>query len=63
MRYAITYKTNHKTRINIFESYKIMINPQKVYLVTRRQYPEVGYKNIIIFGYKNHLGIFIINTR
>jgi hypothetical protein len=52
MIYAITYKTKNKTRINISDSYKIMINSHKVYLVIIRQYPEVGNKNIFIFGYK-----------
>jgi hypothetical protein len=62
MRYAITCKTKYKTRINISVIYKIIIT-QTVYLVIRRQYPEVGHKNIFVFGYKNHFGKFTINTR
>jgi hypothetical protein len=35
------FKTKHKTRINIFGSYKIMINSPEVYLGIKRSYPEV----------------------
>jgi hypothetical protein len=42
LSYPITYKTKHKIRINISDSYKIMVNSQKMYLVIRRQYPEGG---------------------
>jgi hypothetical protein len=46
----------HKLRINISVKPKIMINSPEVYFDITRQYAQVGYKNINIFSYKNHLG-------
>jgi hypothetical protein len=35
-----------------------VLNSQEVYFGMTRQHAEVGHKNLIIFGYKNHLGRF-----
>jgi hypothetical protein len=42
--------------MNISGNYKIVINSPEVHFGIERQHAEVGNKNIIIFGYKNHLG-------
>jgi hypothetical protein len=61
LSYAFTKKNKHKSRINISGNYKIVINSREVYFGITRQHAKVGHKNIIIFGYKNHLGIFCRN--
>jgi hypothetical protein len=61
--YAFIFKSKHKLRINISGNYKIMINSPEVYLGIKRSYPEVGYKNVFIFVYKNNLDRFSLNTK
>jgi hypothetical protein len=63
LSYAFTKKNKHKSRINISGKYKIVISSPKVYFGITRQHVEVGHKNIIIFGYKNHLGRFYRNEQ
>jgi hypothetical protein len=46
-----------------FCNHKIVINSPEVYFGITRQHAEVGHKNIIIFGYKNHLGRFCRNGK
>jgi hypothetical protein len=46
LRYAITYKTRHKSRINIHSRDKIMLNSPEVHFSIKRQYPEVGHKKL-----------------
>jgi hypothetical protein len=58
LTYAITKKNKHISRINISDNHKIIINSPEVYFGIKRQQAEVGHKNIIILGYKNHLGRF-----
>jgi nitroimidazol reductase NimA-like FMN-containing flavoprotein (pyridoxamine 5'-phosphate oxidase superfamily) len=53
----------HKLRINISDKLKIMINSPEVCFDITREHEEVGHKNIIIFGYKNHLGSFYRNGK
>jgi hypothetical protein len=53
LTYAITKKNKHILRINIYGNYKIVINSSEVCFGIRRQYAEFGYKNLIIFSYKN----------
>jgi hypothetical protein len=55
LTYAITKKNKHNSRINICGNYKIVINSPEVCFGIKRQYAEVGCKNLIIFSYKNHL--------
>jgi hypothetical protein len=50
----------HLLRINTSGHPKIMIKSPEVYLGITRQNAQVGHKNINIFSYKNHLGIFCI---
>jgi hypothetical protein len=50
----------HLLRINTSDHPKIMIKSPEVYLGITRQNAQVGHKNINIFSYKNHLGIFCI---
>jgi hypothetical protein len=53
----------HKLRINISVNPKIMINsPEECFGLTR-QHAQVGYKNINIVSYKNHLGRFCIKGK
>jgi hypothetical protein len=53
------YQENkHISGINISGHHKIVITSPEVYFGITRQHAEVGHKNIIIFGYKNHLGRF-----
>jgi hypothetical protein len=40
-----------------------VINSPEVCFGTTMQHAEVGHKNIIIFGYKNHLGRFCRNGK
>jgi hypothetical protein len=49
---AITKKNKHISRINIYGNYKIVINSPDVCFGIKRQYAEVGCKNLIIFSYK-----------
>jgi hypothetical protein len=56
-------KIGHKSRINISDIYKIVINSQDVYLGITRSHAEVEHKTLFIFSYKNHLDRFIINTK
>jgi hypothetical protein len=60
---AITKKNKHISRINIYGNYKIGINSPEVCLGIKRQYAEVGCKNLIIFSYKNHLCRFCTNGK
>jgi hypothetical protein len=57
------FKSKHKSRINLFDRYNIMINSPQVNLGIKRLCLEVKLKNIFIFGYKNYLVKFIINTK
>jgi hypothetical protein len=61
--YAITFKTKHISRINIFGKYKIVINSPEMSLGIQRSHAEVGHKNVFIFSYKNHLGRSRLNTK
>jgi hypothetical protein len=61
--YANTLKIKHISRINIFDNYKILINLPEVHLGIKASHAEVEHKNINMFSYKNHLDIFIINTK
>jgi hypothetical protein len=63
LNYAITLKIKHKSRIIIYDRYKIMINSSEVHLGTRRSHAEVEHKNLFIFSYTNHLDRFRINTK
>jgi hypothetical protein len=45
----------HILRINNSDHAKIVINSLEVQLVITRPHAEVGYKNIFICSYKNHL--------
>jgi hypothetical protein len=56
-------KIRHKTRLNISDRYKIMVNPPKMNLGITRSHARVEHKNIFIFCYKNHLDKFIIKTK
>jgi hypothetical protein len=40
-----------------------VINSPEVCFGITRQHAEVGYKNIIMFGYKKHLDRFRINSK
>jgi hypothetical protein len=63
LSYAFTKKIKHIARINISGKYKIVINSSEVCFGITRQHAEVGHKNIISFGYKNHLGRFCKNGK
>jgi hypothetical protein len=63
LSYAFTKKIKHIARINISVKYKIVINSSEVCFGITRQHAEVGHKNIISFGYKNHLGRFCKNGK
>jgi hypothetical protein len=63
LSYLISKKIKHISRINTFGNHKIVINSPEVYFGITRQHVEVGHKNIIIFGYKNHLGRFCRNGK
>jgi hypothetical protein len=56
-------KINNKSRINISDRYKIMVNSIEVHLGLKISYPEVGHKNIFSFVYKNDLGRFSLKTK
>jgi hypothetical protein len=58
LSYAFSKKIKHISRINIFDKQKTVFNSPEVYFGITRQHAEVGHKNIISFGYKNHLGRF-----
>jgi hypothetical protein len=53
----------HILRINTFVHSKIVTNSPYVYLDITRPHAIVGYKNIIIFSYKNHLDSLYINGK
>jgi hypothetical protein len=53
----------HILRIITSDQSKIVINSPEVYLGITIQHAQVGHKNINIFSYKNHLGIFYINGK
>jgi hypothetical protein len=61
--YVFTKKIRHISRITISDKYKIVINSPEVHFVIKRQHAEVGYKNLIIFIYKNHLDRFYIKRK
>jgi hypothetical protein len=63
LSYAITTKFKHIARTNISGKYNIVINSPEVCFGITRQHEEVGHKNIIIFGYKNHLDRFCRNGK
>jgi hypothetical protein len=63
LSYAFSKKIKHISRLTISGNYKIVINSPEVCLGITRQHAEVGHKNIIIFGYKNHLGRFCKNGK
>jgi hypothetical protein len=63
LTHAIIKKNKHISRINIYVKYKIVINSPKVYFGIKRQHAEVGHKNLIICGYKNHLDRFFRNRK
>jgi hypothetical protein len=63
LNYAFTKKFKHIARINISGNYTIVINSPEVCFGIKRQHAEVGSKNIIIFGYKNHLDRFCRNGK
>ena len=50
----------HIPKINISDSYKIIINSTELHFGIKRSHAEVGHKNLIIFSYKNHLDRFCI---
>jgi hypothetical protein len=61
--YVFSKKIKHISRINISDKYNIVTNLPEVCFGIARQHEEVGNKNIIIFGYKNHLSRFCINGK
>jgi hypothetical protein len=50
LSYAFSKKNKHNSRNNIFGNYKIVINSSEVCFGIKRQYAEVGCKNLIIFS-------------
>jgi hypothetical protein len=44
-------------------NYKIVINSPEVCFGIKREYEEVGCKNLVIFSYKNHLCRFCRNGK
>jgi hypothetical protein len=63
LSYAFSKKIKLISRINISDNHKIEINSTEVYFGIKREHAKVGHKNIITFGYKNHLGRFCINVK
>jgi hypothetical protein len=63
LHYYFTKENKYKSRLNISDNYKIVINLPEVYLGIQRPHAEVRHKNIIIFSYKNHLGRFCTNGK
>jgi hypothetical protein len=53
----------HILRIIISGQSNLVINSSVVYLGMTRQHAQVGHKNINIFSYRKHLGIFCINGK
>jgi hypothetical protein len=49
--------------MNISDNPKIVFNSPEMYFGIKRQHAEVRHKNIIICGYKNHLGRFCRNGK
>jgi hypothetical protein len=56
-------KNKYKSKNNISNRDKIMVNSPEVQFSIKKQYPEVGLKNKFILSYKIHLGRFDNNTR
>jgi hypothetical protein len=52
LSYAIIRKNKHKSRINIYDNYKIVNNSLGVYFGINRQHAVVGHKNLIIVATK-----------
>jgi hypothetical protein len=52
LTYAISKKNKHNSRINISVNYKIVNNSPEVYFGIKRQYAQVGCKNLIILAIK-----------
>jgi hypothetical protein len=63
LSYVFSKKTKYNSRINIFGDYKIAINSPEVCFGIKRQYAEVGCKNLISFSYKKHLCRFCTNRK
>jgi hypothetical protein len=63
LSYVFSKKIKHISRINISGNHKNVINSLEVYFGIARQHAKVGHKNIIMFGYKNHLGRFWRNGK
>jgi hypothetical protein len=63
LSYAFSKKIKHISRINISDNYEMVINSPDVCFGITRQHAEVGHKNIIIIGYKNHLDRFCTNRK
>jgi hypothetical protein len=61
LHYQFTKENKHILRINTSDHSKMVINSPEVHLSTKRPHTKVGLKNVIIFGYKNHLGRLCIN--
>jgi hypothetical protein len=53
----------HNSRIIISVNPKFMIKSQDVCFGIKRQYEQVGLKNINIFNRKNHLGSYCRNGK
>jgi hypothetical protein len=45
LTYAITKRNKHKSTINIYVDYKIVINSPEVCFYTTMQHSQVGHKN------------------
>jgi hypothetical protein len=54
LSYAFSKKNKHNSRINISGSYKIVINSPEVFFGVKRQYAQVGCKNLTIVSQKYH---------
>jgi hypothetical protein len=63
LSYVFSKKMKHNSRINISGNYKIVINLPEVCFGHKRQYAKVGYQNLFMFSYKNHLGRFCRNGK
>jgi hypothetical protein len=55
LSYVFSKKIKHNSIINIYGSYKIVINSPEVCFGIKGQYAQVGCKNLIVFSQKNHL--------
>jgi hypothetical protein len=63
LSYAFTKEIKHIARITISGKYKIVFILPEVCFVITKQHAEVGHKNIISFGYKNHLDRLCITRK